>query len=67
MLWISSEQPAAEANKADGASWTVLLIPTPPALRKIMNVHECTCSCRKCLKIWKCIISCNRKNKHKRK
>ena len=32
MLWISSEQPAAEAKKADGASWTVLLIPTPPAL-----------------------------------
>ena len=32
MLWISSEQPAAETKKTDGASWTLLLIPTPPAL-----------------------------------
>ena len=37
MLWISSEQPAAEAKKADGASWTVLLIPTPPALNLILD------------------------------
>ena len=40
MLWIRdgtiwrirSEQPAAEAKKADGASWTVLRIPRPPSL-----------------------------------
>ena len=28
--WIRSEEPAADARKAEGASWTALLIPRPP-------------------------------------
>ena len=28
--WMRSVEPATEARKAEGASWTALLIPTPP-------------------------------------
>ena len=33
IIWATRvEEPAAEAKKADGASWTALLIPSPPCL-----------------------------------
>ena len=33
MIWATRvEQPAAEAKKAEGASWAALLIPSPPCL-----------------------------------